>query len=109
MNKTYEDWRRDGRQVMKGEKAHCFIDGKAHYSFEQTEPRAEDAIDKAVFDLRQSIRNKQAELWPDGYCLFPIQGNCYSCGYDLILNCSDTDLATKMITSCPKCSRSFVS
>ena len=59
-------------------------------------------------DDRITTYRKQVEHWPEGYCLFPFSGKCYSCGEDIIAN-HKTKVEQERVTGCPSCHRSIVS
>lgn len=58
--------------------------------------------------LRASVYNKQSANWPGGWCLFPFNGKCPKCHYDLIANLAYDKLVNERVTGCPKCNHSFV-
>ena len=65
-------------------------------------------LDKAH---RNRLLDAQKAHWKHfgGWVSFPADGNCFSCGYDLIANLPEERVKGSLISSCPRCSRSFVS
>jgi len=56
---------------------------------------------------RSIIVSKQNEFWPEFFNCFPVLGNCYSCGHDMVAN-NAVKVTTQRVTGCPRCHSSFV-
>ena len=69
--------------------------------------RISRSVRKINEKTRHEIVSKQNEFWPEFFNCFPVLGNCYSCGHDMVANNAEK-LSTQRVTGCPRCHRSFV-
>ena len=69
--------------------------------------RISRSVRKINEKTRHEIVSKQNEFWPEFFNCFPVLGNCYSCGHDMVANNAEK-ISTQRVTGCPRCHRSFV-